>query len=67
MPHRTVIFRDKYGNRITPHRFYELIPRITELTHRTYISFTHLGGTSERTEFYDYDGYIAGEITVLFK
>ena len=62
---RTVIFRDRLGDRVTPKRFYENIPRIKELSRRKYFNFGQLYGYCERVEFYDYDGYIAGEITVL--
>ena len=64
---RTIIFRDAYGNRISARKFYELFPRIKELDHRTYFNFNQLAGYCERTEFFDDNGYIAGEITVLNK
>lgn len=64
---RTVIFRDRHGNRIPPCKFYELIPRIKELNKHCFFTFSYTGGLCDRIEFYDDNGIIAGEIIVLNK
>ena len=62
---RTIIFRDRLGDRITPRKFYENIPRIKELHRKKYFNFGYLYGSCEHVEFYDDFGYVAGEITIL--
>ena len=62
---RLVIFKDKYGNRLHPRKFYRDYPNIKALETRHNLSFGYLYGTCERIEFIDVNGYIACEITIL--
>lgn len=62
---RRVIFKDKFGNRLHPRKFYRDIPNIKSLEQKHYYSFGYLYGLCERIEFIDINGYITGEITIL--
>lgn len=63
---RRVIFKDKYGNNLHPRKFYRDILNIKSFEQKHYYSFGYLYGVCERIEFVDTNGYIAGEITILY-
>lgn len=64
MTHRTITFRDGFGNRIPARKFYEIVGDIKAHEIRKYFSFGYLYGTCERVEVID-DCKIIAEFTIL--
>lgn len=67
MTHRTIIFHDAFGNRITARKFYEIVGDIKTHETRKYFSFGYLYGTCERVEVINNECKIIAEFTILNK
>lgn len=62
---RTVIFKDKFGNKLHPRKFYRDYVRLNTLDKREYFTFDYYYGECRRVEFVDINGYIVAEIMIL--